>query len=89
MMRDFYERFDTHKPVLVFGLNTLSELAAYVLSHDSPFRVIGHTVDAAYCSVNQKNGLPVYAVETLEEHFAPDEVRLLHTDWLHGYQWVA
>jgi len=77
MMKDFYERFDTHKPVLVFGLSTFSELAAYVLSHDSPFRVIGHTVDAAYCSSEYKNDLPVFAFETLEQHFPPDEVNLL------------
>ena len=76
-MKDFYERFDTRKPVLVFGLNTFSELAAYVLSHDSPFRVIGHTVDVAYSSSKQKDGLPVFSFETLEQNFAPDEVNLL------------
>jgi len=77
MKPDFYQRFDVRKPVLVFGLKGLSELAAYVLSHDSPFRVAGYTVDAAYCSSEKMNGLPVFPFETLEEYFGPEDASLL------------
>jgi hypothetical protein len=63
---DFYEQFDTRKPVLVFGVNIFAELAAYMLAHDSPFSVAGYVVDAAYCTIPQKDGLPVFAFENLE-----------------------
>ena len=76
-MKDFYEQFDTHKPVIIFGLEGFSELATYVLTYDSPFKVIGYTVDSAYLNEEKKNGLPIFSFETLETHFTPDEVNLL------------
>ena len=78
---DAYAHQDTQTPVVVFGAERLSELAAYVLTHDSPFRVVGHTVDAAYVeAARQKTslgGLPVFPFETLEDHLGPNECQLL------------
>lgn len=78
---DAYAHQDIQTPVLVFGAERLSQLAAYVLKHDSPFRVVGHTVDAAYLDQSRKSlgssGLPVFPFDTLEDHFGPNECQLL------------
>jgi len=76
-MADFYDRFDTKKPVLVFGLKQFADLAAYVLEHDSPFNVAGFLIDKPYRTLDVKHQLPVVDFDTLEQSFKPDEVYLL------------
>ncbi len=78
---DPYASQDTQTPVVVFGAGRLAQLAAYVLGHDSPFEVIGHTVDTPYLAMAQADpalgGLPVFPFETLEDHLGPNECQLL------------
>ena len=57
--------------VVIFGLSHLSAVAWYAFTHDSPHRVVGFTVDAAYCSAGALHGLPVVPFETLAETFSP------------------
>jgi len=68
---------DAITDVVLFGADTFSSLAWYCLSHDSPYRVVGFTVDQAYLDAPTHHGLPVLPFERLEEHFAPGQVRLL------------
>jgi len=63
--------------VVIFGLGQLSSLAWYALTHDSPHRVMGFTVDAAYQTVDKLHDLPIAPFESLEERFPPSEFALL------------
>lgn len=63
--------------VVVFGLGPFASLAWYVLSHDSPHRVVGFTADRAWCTEPRLHGLPVCPFDALEAEFPPDEVNLL------------
>lgn len=63
--------------VVVFGIERLSQLAAFVLKHDSPHRPVGFTVHERYLSGPELAGLPVTRFEDLERHFSPDRVALV------------
>jgi len=63
--------------VVIFGTNSLSSLAWYCLTHDSPYQVMAFTVDAAYLSTPVHEGLPVVPFEEIKEHYPPETFRLL------------
>jgi sugar O-acyltransferase (sialic acid O-acetyltransferase NeuD family) len=63
--------------VVIFGLEQLSSLAWYVLTHDSSHEVVGFTVDSAWCRSSHLHNLPVVPFEHLEHHFPPDKNALL------------
>ena len=65
------------QPVVVFGNNTFASLAAYCLTHDSPYRVAAFTVDRAYVGSGFHEGLPVVAFEELTSHCPPGDMLLL------------
>lgn len=73
-----YGRYDTEKPVVVFGTQGLSQLTAYVLTHDSPFDVMGYVVDQSYLATSQSpDDLPLFAFESLPDQLSPDEYQLI------------
>ncbi|MEH6549060.1 MAG: acetyltransferase [Pseudomonadales bacterium] len=59
--------------VIVFGLNQMSSQAWYLFTHDSPYRVVAFTVDAAFCDRTELHGLPVVPFETLSRVFPPEK----------------
>lgn len=63
--------------VLLFGADTFSSLAWYCLTHDSPYRVAGFTVDQAYLDAPTHHGLPVVPFERVAEHFPPAQLSML------------
>jgi sugar O-acyltransferase (sialic acid O-acetyltransferase NeuD family) len=63
--------------VVIFGLGPFASLVWYVLTHDSPHRVVGFTADRAFCQVERLHDLPVLPFDALEDRFAPSRVRLL------------
>jgi len=63
--------------VVIFGLGPFASLAWYVLSHDSPHRVVGFTADRAFCTENTLHGLPVVPFDGLASEFAPGQVGML------------
>lgn len=65
------------RPVVIFGNLRSASLAWYCLLHDSPFRIAGFTVDAAYLASPRFEGLPLVPFETLEAHYPPTDYRLL------------
>lgn len=65
------------RPVVIFGNLRSASLAWYCLVHDSPWQVAGFTVDAAYRSTEQFEGLPLVPFETLEAFYPTSDYRLL------------
>jgi len=63
--------------VVVFGNTSFASLAAYCLTHDSPYQVTAFTVDRAYIGSGSHEGLPVVAFDELANDYPPAEVRLL------------
>jgi sugar O-acyltransferase (sialic acid O-acetyltransferase NeuD family) len=63
--------------VIIFGNASYSSLAWYCLTHDSTFRVVGFTVDAACIRSPYHENLPVTPFESLETVAPPDTASLL------------
>ena len=63
--------------VVIFGLEQLSSVAWYLLTHDSPHQVVGFTANAPWVRTKTFHDKPVVAFENLEEQFPPDEHALL------------
>ena len=68
---------DDDRPVVIFGNLRSASLAWYCLLHDSAYRVAGFTVDAAYITSPQFEGLPLVPFETLQAYYPPTDYRLL------------
>ncbi len=68
---------DDHRPVIIFGNMLSASLAWYCLLHDSPYQIAGFTVDEAYRTSTQFEGLPLVPFETLETFYPPEDYRLL------------
>jgi sugar O-acyltransferase (sialic acid O-acetyltransferase NeuD family) len=62
--------------VVVFGSGEFASLVWYTLTHDSPYNVIGFTVDEAYLAERTHHSLPVVAFEKLQSVFPPSDVQL-------------
>jgi sugar O-acyltransferase (sialic acid O-acetyltransferase NeuD family) len=58
--------------LVVFGLNSLSDVAWYCLTHDSPHEVSAFTVDGRFVDREEHLGLPVVAFEDVDGAFPPD-----------------
>ena len=63
--------------IVIFGGGNFASQAWYLLTHDSPHRVMGFTVDGGYCTGERFHDLPVVPFEELERHFPPDRVVML------------
>ncbi len=63
--------------IVIFGGGNFSSQAWYVLTHDSPHRVAGFTVDGDYCTGERFHDLPMVPFEELERHFPPDRFVML------------
>jgi len=62
--------------VVVFGNAEFASLVWYTLKHDSPYNVVGFTVDEAYLTEGTLHGLPVTPFEQLQKIFPPSDVQL-------------
>lgn len=61
------------KPVVIFGVGELGQLAHYYFFHDSPQTVAGFAVDPAYANSESICGLPLVSFEHVSERFPPSE----------------
>lgn len=68
---------ETPMDVVIFGLDAMSELAAYLLTHDSPHRAVAFTVHERFLSRSELGGLPVHRFEDLEQICPPDRFAML------------
>lgn len=62
---------------MVFGAGQIAEVAKVYLDRHSSDRIVGFTVDPAYCKSDSFQGLPLVRWDRLEQRFPPGSVRLL------------
>ncbi len=67
----------TPMDVVIFGLDPMSELASYLLTHDSPHRPVAFTVHERFISKPALGGLPVLRFEDIERVCPPDRCAML------------
>lgn len=61
------------KPLVIFGLGDIGQLAHYYFTNDTQYRVAGFTVDRDYVEGPEFCGLPVVAFDSVTERFPPAE----------------
>lgn len=62
--------------VVIFGNRLWAELLCYQIQHETPFRVVGFTVDQKYIRDATLQGLPVVPFEEVEKTFPPETHRM-------------
>jgi sugar O-acyltransferase (sialic acid O-acetyltransferase NeuD family) len=62
--------------LVVFGAGDIARLAHYYFAHDSEHEVVAFTVDAAYRTQEEFEGLPLVAAEEVARLFPPSTVRM-------------
>ena len=60
------------RPVVVFGLGDFARMVAFYFRHDSPHRVVAHTVTSASLTATEFLGVPVVPFEEITERYPPD-----------------
>ncbi|WP_211451723.1 acetyltransferase [Collimonas antrihumi] len=60
------------KPLVIFGLGEIAQLAHYYFSTDSNYEVVAFTVDAAYITATEFCGLPAVPFEELANLYSTD-----------------
>jgi len=65
------------KNLIIFGASSFSSLTWYCIAHDTPYECKGFTVDQAYCSASEHEGLPLIPFELLALHFPPESNALI------------
>jgi len=64
------------KPLVIFGIGDIAQLANFYFSTDSQYEVVAFTVDSAYLTDKTFCGLPVVAFEGISNHYAPGEFEI-------------
>ena len=62
---------EKEKDIVIVGDSAFAEVACEYFSHDSPYRVVGFSVECAYCQRESLLGLPVVPFEEIEMRFDP------------------
>ena len=57
--------------IVILGDSAFAEIAAEYFTHDSPYEVVGFSVERAYLKNTALRGLPVVPFEELPQHFDP------------------
>lgn len=65
---------EKQKKLIIIGLGETAEIAYEYFTYDSPYEVIGFSVNKEFLTQNNPYELPVYPFEELETLFPPDEV---------------
>lgn len=61
-----------NQKVIIFGIGQLASLAHFYFKHDSPYKVVGFTIDFDYLKQNEYEGKPVVAFEEILDKYPPD-----------------
>jgi sugar O-acyltransferase (sialic acid O-acetyltransferase NeuD family) len=61
------------RKLVIIGDSAFAEIAYEYFTHDSPYEVVGFSVEQAFLKRDQLFGLPIVPFESLEAHFAPAE----------------
>ncbi len=78
----------SEKPVVIFGVGSVSQVAAAYLERDSPRTVLAYTVDGDYVDSDSFAGLPLVAFERLADEYPPDRVDMLVATGFRGVNTV-
>ncbi len=62
--------------LVIFGAGQIAEVAHYYFTEDSPYEVVGFTVDGDYLVRREVLGLPVVPFEEVETRFPPEDIAL-------------
>jgi len=60
------------KPLIIFGVGEMAQVANYYFSHDSDYKVAAFTVDAEFIGTNAFCGLPVVPFNEIAKHYPPE-----------------
>lgn len=61
------------KQLVILGDSAFAEIAYEYFTHDSAYEVVAFAVEAGYLKKDTLLGLPVVALEQLEQHYPPDQ----------------
>lgn len=75
-MQNQYETSTTGGKLVLVGAGEFADIAHEYFSLDSEFEVVAFAVERAFLTGTEHRGLPVVALEELEEHFAPGSVKV-------------
>jgi sugar O-acyltransferase (sialic acid O-acetyltransferase NeuD family) len=64
------------KPLVIFGIRDVAQLAHFYFSRDSEYQVVAFTVDAAYRTDATFCDLPVIAFEEISKYYAPEQCEI-------------
>ena len=64
---------DHHKPIVIFGLGQLADLAHFYFTHDTQRIVAAFTIDRDYLTQDSHRDCPVCAFEDVAKRFPPAE----------------
>lgn len=64
------------KPLIIFGVGDIAQLAYFYFSSDSPYEVVAFTVDSAYLKESIFCNLPVVAFEEVVTNYPPEEYEI-------------
>jgi acetyltransferase-like isoleucine patch superfamily enzyme len=70
-------RMESMADIVIFGGGQLAEVAKVYIDAHGVDRIVGFTVDPAYCNADSFHGLPLVAWDRLEARFPPTSVKLL------------
>lgn len=62
--------------VIIFGNSQIAELAQVYLFYDSPYEIIGFTVDKKWINKPKFHNLPVVPFEEVKKHYPPDQFKM-------------
>jgi sugar O-acyltransferase (sialic acid O-acetyltransferase NeuD family) len=61
------------RKLVIVGIGETATLAVEYFTHDSPYSVVGYSVERAFLKETVYNGLPVVPLDELERHYPPLE----------------
>ncbi|EXI73309.1 MAG TPA: acetyltransferase [Candidatus Accumulibacter phosphatis] len=64
------------RPLVIFGVGELAQLAHYYFTHDTGRRIAGFAADSARIAESEYQGLPLVPAQALETHFPPSDFDL-------------
>jgi sugar O-acyltransferase (sialic acid O-acetyltransferase NeuD family) len=67
---------NSQKPIVIFGVSQLADLAHFYFRHDTDREVVAFTVDANYIESEEHDDLPVAPFEEIAERFPPERFDL-------------
>ena len=63
----------TKKSLIIYGDSSYAEMIAHYFQTDSEYQVVAFCVDRDYKSREEINGLPVVALENIENHYSAED----------------